>query len=271
MARHRCASTLLALSLLPVGAACGTAARTAGPATPAQSAPTVAPTATGPLTVFAAASLTESFDDLGTALKATAPDLALTYSYASSGTLVSQIRQGARADVVATADTDTMKKLTDAGLVEPPVTFASNRLEIIVARGNPKGVRTLSDLARSDLKVVLGDDSVPVGRYAAQVLRSAGVTVRPVSEEVDVKSAVARVTGGEADASVVYLTDVEAAGAKGEGVPIPDAQNVVAEYPIAILTATRNRAGAVAFVDSVVRGAGAGALRRRGFLPPAGS
>jgi len=218
------------------------------------------------LTVFAAASLTESFNDLQTSLKASDPGLRITYSYGASGTLATQIRQGATADVIATADPATMKKLTDANLVEASTTFAKNRLEILVAPGNPKGVKGLSDLARSDLKVVLGDDTVPVGRYGAQALVAAGVTVKPVSKELDVKSAVTKVTSGEADASIVYVTDVNAAGTKGQGVDIPDAQNVIAEYPIAVVTATKNHAAAGAFIDSVVKGAGQVALRRRGFL-----
>ncbi len=262
--------TVMALSLLAAASACGSDIKSPTAAAPTASASsTVAPRATGSVTVFAAASLTESFNDLQSSLKGTDPGLAVTYSYGGSGALVAQVQQGAPADVVATADTDTMKRLSDAGLVEAPVTFAKNRLEILVAPGNPKGVKSLSDLSRSDLKVVLGEDTVPVGRYGAQALAAAGVTVKPVSKEVDVKAAVAKVTSGEADASIVYVTDVKAAGSRGQGVDIPDAQNVIAQYPIAVVTATKNRAAAAAFVDSVVKGAGQGALRQRGFLSPA--
>ncbi|MDQ6725469.1 MAG: molybdate ABC transporter substrate-binding protein [Actinomycetota bacterium] len=257
--------TVLALSLLTVASACGS-----DTASPTAAAPTsVASRATGSVTVFAAASLTESFNDLQTALKTSDPALTVTYSFGSSGALVTQIQQGAPADVVATADTDTMKKLRDASLIEAPVTFAKNRLDILVAPRNPKGVKALSDLSRSDLKVVLGDDAVPVGKYGAQALAAAGVTVKPVSKEVDVKAAVAKVTSGEADASIVYVTDVNAAGSKGQGVDIPDAQNVIAQYPIAVVTAAKNHAAAAAFVDSVVKGAGQTALHQRGFLPAA--
>ena len=220
------------------------------------------------MTVFAAASLTEAFTDVGTALGAGDPGLSVTYSFAGSGALVTQVQQGAPADVVATADTASMARLVDAGLVETPTTFARNQLQILVAPGNPLGIASLADLARPDLKVVLGDETVPAGRYAAQALQAAGVTVAPVSKEADVKAAVAKVTLGEADATIVYVTDVIAAGAKGQGVAIPDAQNVVAEYPIAVVKATGNHAGAVAFVDAVVNGAGQDALRQRGFLPP---
>jgi molybdate transport system substrate-binding protein len=219
-----------------------------------------APTAHGPITVFAAASLTEAFGDLQAGA-------GVRYSFGGSGALVTQIQQGAPADVVATADVPTMQRLFDAGLVEPPGTFATNALEILVAPGNPKAVHGLADLAGADLKVVLADDSVPAGKYAAQALQAAGTSVRPVSKETDVKAAVAKVTLGEADATIVYVTDVLAAGAKGQGVPIPPAANVVAEYRIAVVKATGNHDGATAFVDRVLGAAGQDALRRRGFAP----
>jgi molybdate transport system substrate-binding protein len=222
----------------------------------------------GSVTVFAAASLTESFNDELTALKTEHPDLAITYNFAGSGALVTQIQQGAPADVIATADTASMKKLADAGLVDAPVTFARNKLEILVAPGNPKQIKGLDDLARSDLVFVIEDDTVPAGMYAAQALSKAGVTVSPVSKEADVKSAVAKVTSGEADATIVYATDVTAAGSKGQGVEIPAAQNVIAEYPIAIVKAAKNHAAAAAFVDALVKGSGRTALANRGFLPP---
>ena len=248
--------TVAALSLLMATAACGSDNK-ASPATPKT---------TGSLTVFAAASLTESFNDLQTSLKTSNPDLSLRYSFAGSGALVTQIQQGAPADVVATADTASMKSLTDAGLVEAPTTFAKNQLEILVEPGNPKGIHGLSDLSRSDIKLVTEDDTAPAGKYSAQILQMAGVTVNPVSKEADVKSAVAKVTSGEADVTIVYVTDVNAAGSKGQGIEIPDAQNVIAEYPIAIVKATKNHTAAAAFVDAVFDGSGQDALHRHGFL-----
>ena len=173
--------------------------------------------------MFAAASLTEAFADVGTALGAGDPGLSVRYSFAGSGALVAQVQQGAPADVVATADTASMARLVDAGLVTTPTTFARNQLQILVAPGNPLAIASLADLARPDLKVVLGAETVPAGRYAAQALQAAGITVAPVSYEADVKAAVAKVTLGEADATIVYVTDVIAAGAKGQGVAIPDA------------------------------------------------
>jgi molybdate transport system substrate-binding protein len=253
-----------ALVLALVLAAGGCSAR----GTQTAAAPTAAaPALRGSVTTFAAASLTEAFSDLQATLRISNPDLSLTYSFGGSGALVTQVQQGAPADVIATADNSSMKMLTDAGLVETPVTFARNKLEILVEPGNPKGIHGLADLARTDLKVVTEDGSVPAGKYAAQALAAAGVTVDPVSKELDVKSAVAKVTSGEADATIVYATDVKAAGAKGQGIEIPDALNVIAEYPIAIVKTTGNHAGAAAFVDTVVKGGGQEALRRRGFLP----
>jgi molybdate transport system substrate-binding protein len=152
-------------------------------------------------------------------------------------------------------------------LVETPTTFAKNKLQILVAAGNPKNIKGLNDLARDDITFVTEDDSVPAGKYAAQALLTADVTVSPVSKETDVKSAVARVTSGEADATIVYITDVTAAGSKGTGVTIPDNQNVVATYPIAVLKGAKNHDAAQAFVDAIVNGSGQDALHNRGFLP----
>jgi molybdate transport system substrate-binding protein len=257
----------VALALL-LTAACSSDAKTSTSASGAASASASTPAgATGSVTVFAAASLTESFNDLQGALKSSDPGLSITYSFGGSGALVTQVQQGAPADVIATADTASMKKLTDAGLVEAPTTFAKNNLEILVAPGNPKGVHTLADLARTDITLVTEEDTVPAGKYSAQILSAAGVTVSPVSKEADVKSAVAKVTSGEADVTIVYVTDVKAAGSKGEGVPIPDAQNVVAEYPIAIVKGTSHHDAAAAFVDAVVKGGGVAVLQAHGFLP----
>jgi molybdate transport system substrate-binding protein len=248
-----------------VAAGCGSSGSTKS------AAPTTATTAsqlTGSLTVLAAASLTEAFKDAKTKLTGSHPGLAITYSFAGSQALVQQIQQGAPADVFASADTKNMDKLVAAGLVDAPKTFARNRLEIAVAPGNPKHITGLADLARPGLKVVLEDPSVPAGNYARQALTKLNVTVHPVSNPLDVKSALLTVTSGEADAVVVYVTDVMSAGAKAQGVPIPDGQNVIATYPIAVVKATKNQAAAQAFVDSMVSGDGQQVLQARGFLAP---
>ncbi|MGI8662156.1 MAG: molybdate ABC transporter substrate-binding protein [Acidimicrobiales bacterium] len=266
MLRRSRTISVVVLAIAVVLAACGSDSKTATTASSASSSG--APKVSGSVTVFAAASLTESFSDEQTKLKSEQPGLSITYNFAGSGALVTQIQQGAPADVIATADTASMKKLTDAGLVEEPATFAKNKLEILVAPGNPKRINTLADLARTDIKFVTEDETVPAGKYTAQALSTAGVTVSPVSKETDVKSAVAKVTSGEADATVVYVTDVTAVGSKGTGVAIPDSQNAVAEYPIAIVKATTHHDVAAAFIDAIVKGSGQTALHNRGFLPP---
>jgi molybdate transport system substrate-binding protein len=214
------------------------------------------------VTVFAAASLTESFTGFHP------KGVTVTYSFGGSGALVQQVQQGAPADVIATADTTSMQKLVDADLVERPTTFAGNKLEILVRHGNPKGIRTLADLARADVTFVTQDDTVPAGKYSSQILQRAGVAVHPRSKELDVKAAAAKVVAGEADATIVYVTDVKTAGAKADGVPIPDAQNVTAEYPIAIVKTTKHRKAAAAFVTAIAIGEGQEILRTHGFLAP---
>jgi molybdate transport system substrate-binding protein len=255
---------LLAVTLgLPlVLAACG-ASTASGSA-----APTAPPKLSGSVTVFAAASLTEALTDDKHRLEAVNPGLSVVYSFAGSQQLVAQIQSGAPADVVATADETNMRKLVAAKLVEPPRDFARNLLEIVVAAGNPKGVKGLQDLARSDLRVVLADPAVPAGRYGRQALDRQGVKVNPVSLELNVKSELQKVETGEADAGVVYVTDVKAAGGKAAGVAIPADQNVLATYPVAVVRGTTNRTLAEAYVDQLVSGQGRAALEAWGFLSP---
>ena len=230
-------------------------------------ATTTAPVLTGGLNVFAAASLTGAFNSARSTLTAANPSFNVTYNFAGSNALVAQIQQGAPADVFASADEANMQKLVAAGLVGPPVTFARNKLEIAVASGNPKQITGLADLAKPGITVVIEAVGVPAGDYTRQVLATKGITVTPKSLETDVKSAVAKVTSGEADATVVYATDVAAAGTKVTGVPIPDADQPSITYPIAVVKATKNPSAAQAFVDSAVSGAVQKALEASGFLP----
>jgi molybdate transport system substrate-binding protein len=215
--------------------------------------------------VFAAASLTAAFTELGRRYTA-AQGTKVTFNFAGSQALATQIGQGAPADVFASADLDNMAKVKD--LVGTPQSFASNRLAIVVEQGNPRGIRTLDDLAGGDVKVVLAAGEVPAGRYAKQVLDRAGVKVTPVSQEDNVKAVVAKVSLGEADAGIVYVTDVAAGGARVEGVDIPREQNVVATYPIATVKAGKAQDAAQAFMDLVLSGQGQEVLPRYGFLPP---
>jgi len=207
----------------------------------------------GEVTVLAAASLAEAFADLGA-----------SFSFAGSQQLVAQVEAGAPVDVVATADTESMARLVRAGLVDEPAEFARNRLAIAVEPGNPRRIAALADLDRDGLRVVLADPSVPAGRYARDVLDRAGVRVRPVSLELDVKAVARKVAAGEADAAVVYATDVRPPAR----VEIPDPANVIASYPVAVVRSTANRAGAQAFVDRLLGPPGRRALAERGFLLP---
>ena len=243
--------TRIALVALVLMAACGQAATSTGPARTT-------------LTVFAAASLQPAFDKMGTRL-VTTNNIATTFSFAGSQTLTTQLIQGAPADVFASADVAHMTTVQSAGLLHSqPVVFAHNRLEIAVAKGNPKGVHSLADLARSGLVVVLADPSVPAGKYAAQALKMAGVTVHPASLEQQVTGVMSKVALGEADAGIVYHSDVVTSG-QVDGIVIPDNQNVIADYPIAALKATENQNAAVTFIDFVLSTDGQTILRAAGF------
>jgi molybdate transport system substrate-binding protein len=160
-----------------------------------------------------------------------------------------------------------MKTLLDAGLIAgAPEVFAHNRLEIAVANGNPKGIHSLADLARPGLVVVLADPSVPAGKYAQQALAKANVTVHPASLEPQVTAVLSKVALGEADAGIVYVSDV-VTSQKVQGVPIPDSQNVVADYPIAALKNARHNSTADAFIAFVLAPDGQSILKAAGFEP----
>jgi molybdate transport system substrate-binding protein len=190
----------------------------------------------------------------------------VTFNFAGSQALATQIQQGAPADVFASADVANMDKVAD--LVATPQNFASNLLQIVVERGNPRGIGGLDDLAGPDLKVVLAAEDVPAGRYARQVLDQAGASVTPVSLEDNVKAVVTKVSLGEADAGIVYVTDVTAGGDKIQGVDIPADQNVAATYPIATVKASKAQDQAQAFVDLVRSAEGQQVLETYGFRPP---
>jgi molybdate transport system substrate-binding protein len=219
--------------------------------------------------VFAAASLTAAFDRIGQDYTAANPNTKVTFNFAGSQALATQIQQGAPADVFASADTANMGKV--ASLVGTPKNFASNLLRIVVAKGNPKAVKGLEGLSNPDLKVVLAAPEVPAGKYAQQALAAQHVTVKPVSLEDNVKAVVTKVSLGEADAGIVYVTDVTAGGDKVEGVDIPNDQNVPATYPIATVKASTHQSQAQAFMALVVSDQGQQVLSSFGFLPPPAS
>ena len=263
----RRAAVVAAVVLGFVASACGSSSKSAA-STTSTTAATSSAKLQGTLNVFAASSLTEAFNAEKDTLAATNPDLDLTLSFAGSQMLVTQITQGQPADVFASADQKNMQKLVDKGLVETPQVFAHNLLQIAVAPGNPKNVQTLADLEKPGVTLVLADASVPAGKYARQAFEKAGLPEpQPASNELDVKSVMEKLTSGEADAVVVYQTDVKAAGDKVTGIEIPANQNVLATYPIAALKDSKNLAAAEAFVNEIVAGSGQRALHDAGFLP----
>lgn len=219
--------------------------------------------------VFGAASLTAAFRAAGAAFEAAHPGTKVELNFAGSPTLVQQIREGAPADVFASADEANMQKLVDAKAVAgSPRIFAQNLLQIVVGKGNPKHIAGLADLTKPGLTVVLCGDTVPAGRYALEAFGKAGLTPPAGSRELDVKAVVTKVALGEADAGIAYVTDVRAARDKVEGVGLATAHNVVARYPIAVLTEAAEPETARAFVDFVLSDPGRKILGDYGFLSP---
>jgi molybdate transport system substrate-binding protein len=223
---------------------------------------------TGTVTVYAASSLTGSFTTLGAQFEKAHPGAHVTFNFAASGTLATQINESAPADVFASAAPKNMAAVVSAGNASRPVDFVKNRAEIAAAPGNPVHVGSVADLAKSSVKVALCQPTVPCGVLAQQVLQNAGVTVKPKASEPDVKATLATVEQGEVDAGIVYVTDVEAAGSKVVGVPIPDQLNATTEYPVAALTHAKKPNLAKAFVAYVRSAAGLKVLTAAGFLSP---
>jgi molybdate transport system substrate-binding protein len=220
----------------------------------------------GSITVFAASSLTSAFSAAEKGLEVDHPGFKGQYSYGSSQALVTQIIDAAPADVIATANTATMQQIVAKGLVQTPQALCKNKLEIIVAPGNPENIKALADLAAPGLSVVLAIPGVPVGDYAARALAAAKVKITPKSLQLDDALVVEQVESGNADAALVFVTDVVTAGRKVTGIPIPDAQNVIGTYEIAVLKTSTNMAAAQAFVTSAVSGDVQTQLRADGFL-----
>ena len=251
--RHRPTSLLAALACF---AACGGEDRTVGAAP-----------VTAPVRVFAAASLTACFQAIGAAYEREHPGARIELHFAGSPQLVLQLREGAAADVFASADLPNMQKVQDRGAVAgQPAEFARNQLAIVVRAGNPQQVQGLADLGRADLKVALCAPDVPAGKYARQALQSQELEVRSVSDEPSVKAVVSKVQLGELDAGIVYTTDCRVQGV--EAVVIPSPPNVVASYPIAVLQRGGNRAGGEAFVAFVRAEPGRAILQQHGFVLP---
>jgi len=267
--RTRSLAALAAVAALTL-AGCGGGTDGAAPAATG-TAPTGSggPALTGTLTVFAAASLTDVFGDLGDRLEADNPDLDVQFNFAGSSALATQLTQGAPADVFASANREQMTVVTDAGLqaAEPSV-FTENVLEIAVPAGNPGEVTGLADFADPDLTLAVCAADVPCGAAATAVFADAGITAQPDTEEEDVKAALTKVQLGEVDAALVYATDVQAAGADVEGIPFPEAEQEINPYPVCVLSGAPNPAAAQAFVDLVRSSAGQQALTKAGFRAP---
>lgn len=223
----------------------------------------------GSVTVFAGSSLTDAFKKAGDQLKIRNPGTDYVFNFGSSSTLATQIINLAPADVFASADDVNMQKIVAAKLNDgAPSFFVGNRLQIAVAAGNPKQIAGLADLAKPRLIVVLAGPTVPAGRYALEALQRAGVTVSPASQEVDVRAVLNKVALGEADAGIVYVTDVRSAGTRVTGVDIPEQHQVIARYPIAVVKQSKNPGLAKTFVDHLLSEEGQRLLAEFGFSKP---
>lgn len=227
------------------------------------------PKLSGTVTVFAAASLKESFTTLGKEFETAHPGTKVTFNFGGSDTLAASITSGAPADVFAAASPKTMAIVTDKkDAVGTPATFVRNQLEIATLPGNPDKVSSLKDLTKSGLKVVLCDKTVPCGAAAQKALDASKLKLTPASYEQDVKSALTKVELKEADAAVVYKTDVHAAGDKVEGVEFPESADAINAYPIALLKNAQNATAAKAFIALVQSAEGRKVLTTAGFLNP---
>ncbi|WP_187279442.1 molybdate ABC transporter substrate-binding protein [Quadrisphaera setariae] len=255
-------------ALLLAGCASGTPTGSASSTTTsAGAASSSAPT--GTLTVFAAASLKGTFTEIGTQFEAEHPGVTVAFSFAGSSDLVTQVQNGAPADVFASADQANMTRVVDAGLTaQPPVAFATNVLTIVTPPGNPKGVASFADLAEPGTAVVVCAPQVPCGAAAERVERATGVALAPVSEESSVTDVLTKVESGEADAGLVYATDARGAQGKVTDVPFPESSGVVNTYPVAPLTGAAQPELAAEFAQYVVGAQGRAVLRAAGFGAP---
>ncbi len=242
--------------------------------TPAATAPSPQPQTT--LTVFAAASLTDAFNEMSKTFEAAHPNVTVKFNFAGSQTLRTQIEQGAPVDVFASADMSNMTALVSEKLAGASQIFIKNQLVVILPPNNPAKITSLQDLSRPGLKLVLAANVVPVGKYALQSLDQMNTAFGPdfktkvlanvVSNEQDVKEVVAKVDLSEADAGIVYISDAIAAPDL-KSIAIPANLNVIAQYPIATLTGSKNQDLATAFVAYVLSAGGQATLKKWGFTP----
>jgi len=232
-------------------------------------AATPSKTVTGQITVFAASSLIDAFGEIGKALEQANPGTTVQFNFAGSSTLAQQINQGAPADVFASANQAQLDVVATAGnTTGNPTVFTENTLQIVVPPGNPAGVQSLQDFGKQALKIALCAEQVPCGAASQQVFAATGVTPAPDTLEQDVRAVLTKVSLGEADAGLVYQTDVLSAGVEVDGIDFPEAAQAINKYPITVLVKAPNVAGAQAFVDYVLSPDGQAVLQRYGFAPP---
>ncbi|GIH23686.1 molybdate-binding protein [Acrocarpospora phusangensis] len=255
----------LLIAVVLAASACGSEGGTAAAPATTPAATAAAPTE---LTVFAAASLTETFTELGKTFEAAHPGTTVKFNFGSSATLATQITQGAPADVFAAASPATMKTVTDAGLATAPTVFVKNKLQIAVPPDNPAKVESLKDLTDPEVKVALCAEQVPCGAAAVKALDAAGLKVTPVTLEQDVKATLTKVELGEVDAALVYQTDVIASAGKVTGIAFPEADQAINDYPIAALSKAPAADLAKQFVDLVLSQQGKDVLTKAGFEAP---
>jgi molybdate transport system substrate-binding protein len=222
----------------------------------------------GEITVFAAASLTDAFEEVGQAFEAANPGTTVEFNFAGSSALREQILSGAPADVFASANTSNMDQVVDGGAAESSEPFAENELQIATPEGNPGGVTGLEDFANADLLIGLCAEEVPCGEFGREALANAGVTPSIDTNEPDVRSLLTKVEADELDAGIVYVTDVQSAGDTVEGIDIPTEDNVIATYPIAALTDAADSEVAEAFMEFVLSEEGQEVLASYGFSAP---
>lgn len=224
---------------------------------------------TGTVTVFAAASLTESFTQIGRDFEAAHPGTKIIFNFAASSALATQINESAPADIFAAASPATMKTVMDAGnAAGTPTTFVRNQLVIAVPKGNPKGITGLADLTKPGVKVALCAEQVPCGAAAKKALDAAGVKLTPATLEQDVKAALTKAKLAEVDAALVYRTDAKSASADVDGIEFPESAGAINDYPIALLKNAPNKPTAQAFLDYVLSEKGKAVLTAAGFQAP---
>jgi molybdate transport system substrate-binding protein len=255
---------LVAMALLAAGCG-GSSGSSSGSSGGSSAAPSV-----GTLNVFAAASLTNAFDALGKTYEQQNPGWTVRLNYDGSDILAAQIEQGVPADVYAAASTKYPEQLQGENLLGDTTNFATNTLVLIVPADNPKSITSVNDLTKDNAKLVIGDESVPIGSYTRDVLDGLGINIDDlniVSQEQKVTDISAKVSLGEADAGFVYVTDAQAAGDKVKSIDLPADANATATYPIGILTDSKNQEAAQRWIDLVMSSDGQQVLQSFGFGP----